>query len=106
MHDLIAWAFAVVFALLGGWVIALNYAVFYHQFVHRRQRSWIPLIGAFLGFLAMAVCPLPAVKRLAWLPFILDPGCAFGLLFTIVMFIHMIVAPKRAEETKRADETC
>jgi hypothetical protein len=107
MHPLLAWAFAVVFAFLGLWVIALNVAVFYLQFTRRRQRSWIPLLGGFLLFLGMAACPLPTVRRLAWLPFILDPGCIFGLLFSIVMLIYMIIAPRRAasaETTSTADE--
>jgi len=104
MHHLLAWAFAVVFTVLGGWVIALNFAVFYLQFTRQRQHSWIPLIGGFLAFFGMAACPLPAVQRLAWLPFVLDPGCVFGILFSIVMLIYMIVSPRRREETTRADE--
>ena len=105
MHELIAWAFAVVLALLGGWVTALNYRVFYLEFTGQRQRSWIPLLGGFLAFLGLAACPVPAVRRLAWLPIVLDPGCVFGLLFSIVMLIYMVMAPKRAEDATNPDET-
>ena len=105
MHSFIAWAIAAVLAGLGGWVIALNYAVFYRQFFRRRHHSWIPLIGGFVGVFAMLACPLPAVRRLAWLPLILDPGCVFGLLYSIIMLVLMLILPSRARPAARSDES-
>jgi hypothetical protein len=104
MHHLLAWAFAVVFTVLGGWVIALNFAVFYLQFTRQRQHSWIPLIGGFLAFFGMAACPLRPSSDSPGFPSSSTLVACLAFCSRSSMLIYMIVSPRRREETTRADE--
>ena len=45
-------------------------------YARRKRSSMIPLIGGLLFAVAMFICPLPAMKRWAWVPLIADLGCA------------------------------
>ena len=42
-----------------------------------RRTSLVPFWGGVSGFLALSLCPLDGARRWAWLPLLLDPGCAW-----------------------------
>jgi hypothetical protein len=45
--------------------------------------SMVPVIGGVAGALAFVVAPIPGLARWAWLPLVLDVGCAPLLAFAL-----------------------
>ncbi len=81
------WIVAAFFGIFGGWVIACNYACVVIALGWRRRSSLIPLLGGLALSVGMIACPTASVARLAWVPFLVDPG---GLL-TLVMFVYTAI---------------
>ena len=86
----VLWIVSGTLALLGSWIIIVNYACAIQWYVRRKHSSMIPLLGGVLFALAMLHCPMPGVRRLAWLPLIFDPGC----LFTLLSFLYAVFVLK------------
>ena len=74
------WVFSGALGLVGCWVIILNFSVVFLWYARRQHHSFIPLLGGCVAAVAMLVCPLPAVARLAWIPLIIDLGCLYSFL--------------------------
>ena len=87
--NLIRWPFSVAFTLLGCWIIIQNFRIVYVWYARREHHSWVPLLGGFLGFIGMGLCPLRAVERFAWLPLAVDCG------YIIVVMIAAIFSRTR-----------
>jgi len=87
MPDLVAWLVSGALALLGSWIIILNYWVVISWYLHRRHSSRIPLLGGLCLMAGMLASPLPGVTRYAWVPLVIDLGC----LFTLVDFLYAVV---------------
>ena len=81
------WIFSGLFALLGSWIIILNYSTVVSWYRHRRHSSRIPLLGGLCLMASMLASPLPGVTRYAWVPLVIDLGC----LFTLVEFFYAVV---------------
>jgi hypothetical protein len=92
MHvsDSLRWTLAGLLGLVGCWIIVLNFSAVFLWYVRRQHHSVIPLIGGCLAGMAMLVCPLPRVMRLAWLPMVVDLGC----LYSVIGFIYSVVVLK------------
>ncbi len=84
---LVAWIVSGGLALLGSWIILLNYWIVISWYFHRRHHSRIPLLGGLCLMAAMLGSPLPGVTRYAWVPLLIDLGC----LFTLVDFLYAVV---------------
>jgi hypothetical protein len=89
MHasDLLRWAVGVPLALLGVWIVLLNFRIAYVYLARREHHSWVPLVGGFVALVGMGICPLPRVQKMAWVPLAVDVGycvsiLALGLLMT------------------------
>ena len=98
LYDLFRWVLAGLFTLLGGWIIVANYAGVIVWYLRGENHSMTPLIGGFLACFGMLACPMPAVEKVAWVPFIVDLGCVFLLVSSIV---HLVVVMPVAGLRKR-----
>lgn len=79
---------AVVFMLLGTWIILLNWNCFYSGVLRKRKASsWIPLIGALLWSLGISLW-MGRFDFYSWLPFLFDYGSIPGLAYTA--YYHMM----------------
>jgi hypothetical protein len=86
-----SWLVTGALLLAGGWIVALNLGnVVRHYGLRREHHSFVPLLGGCLSALALASCPLPGARGLAWIPLVLDPGCAFAG----AAFLHAVVVRK------------
>jgi hypothetical protein len=86
-----AWIFAGVLVLAGGWIVAMNLWIVHRRLRGRREHhSFTPLLGGGLCSAALLACPLPGAASFAWLPLVIDPGCAYSLL----ALLHAIVVRK------------
>src|SRR5262245_31035368 len=76
MHasDIAHWVVAILFGLFGWWLIILNFTIAYVWLVRRKFHSWIPLAGGLFALAGMALCPVPQIRRLAWVPLVIDIG--------------------------------
>jgi hypothetical protein len=63
---------AVPLALLGCWIIILNFVIVYRWYVRREHHSFVPLLGGFLALVGLGICPLPQIQRFAWVPLAVD----------------------------------
>jgi hypothetical protein len=90
------WLAAIVFGLIGWWLIILNFSVVYYWFFRRKHHSWIPLAGGFIALLGMAFCPLPQIRRFAFLPLIIDTG--FCILALAVGFLMELYARRKRHD--------
>jgi len=82
------WAAGLVLGLFGWFVIVMNFRIAYVWFVHHEHSSWIPLVGGFFALGGMALCPVPQIHRLAWIPLVIDfvfcfSALAIGLLMEL-----------------------
>src|SRR6476660_2663569 len=71
-YEIFRWVLPILLGLLGWWIIFLNFAIVYRWYVRGEHHSWVPFLGGFLALVAMLVCPLPQVQKLAWIPIVVD----------------------------------
>jgi len=72
------WLIVGFLFLLGAYLISMNYLHWIYPWLARKKGSSpLPLIGGLFCYLAMRIFPIAGVRSWAWLPWILDPGCAF-----------------------------
>jgi hypothetical protein len=86
--ELIRWGLAGLLALLSICVIGVNYSVAYLWLVRKEHHSLAPLLGGVAGLLALLICPLNSTHSWAWLPLVLDLGCAYslcGFLYAVIV---------------------
>ena len=84
---MLRWILFVVLSLVSTVFIIANWQIFFAQ-VRRKSPdepapSFVPFIGAIIGLFAMLQSPIPAVRRVAWIPFLLDVTCVPSLLIMI-----------------------
>lgn len=88
MIEIVLWVASIAMAALGIFVTAANYhAVISDLRGHPNPPSWIPLIGGCMLAVAMLIVPINGVRRYAWIPLIVDWGCAPGMLHTAVWLL-------------------
>lgn len=63
--------------------------------VRRENCHWFPLIGGVLGALAVFVLPVPTLRGYWWLPFVIDWGCAPGLMLAAIWYLRRWYASTR-----------
>lgn len=84
----IRWCFCGLLGLFSIHIITLNLACVYVGLVRKEHHSMTPLIGGFIGLLALFICPIASTHALAWLPLVLDLGCVFSMCS---LLYHVIV---------------
>ena len=84
------WLLIVPLAIIGIWVIGLNYLCAYLAVVKHEHHSLLPLVGGIAGGITLLIYPSDAVRAWAWLPLILDLGCAF----TLFSFFYAVIVLK------------
>jgi hypothetical protein len=83
------WMVAITFGLIGWGIILANFGVVYAWLVRHKHHSWIPLFGGFFALAGMALCPLPEVRRFAFLPLFIDTGyCISALTIGLLMEVY------------------
>lgn len=88
----ILWLTTALLFLFGLWGILLNYYDWlYLEFTKREHHSPIPLVGGLLCSIALYNSPQEAFHSWGWLPFFLDPGCAY----LIGVFIYSAIVTRR-----------
>lgn len=89
-HDVVRWVLAIVFGLLGWWIIVMNFAIVYVWFVRKKHHSWVPLVGGFFAFAGTVFCPVPQIQRFAWAPLIIDVVfCISALTIGFLMVLYV-----------------
>ena len=79
-YDIFRWVVAILFGLFGWWLIILNFTVVYVWLVRRKHHSWIPLVGGVFALVGMAFCPVPQIRRFAFLPLFIDTGYCIAVM--------------------------
>lgn len=95
------WVAVGLFAVISVWMIVMNVAIFWNNFHGKRYVSWVPAVGGMFGMLALLEMPFAGSHRWWWVPLVIDPGSAPGLLATAVFFLtgrHRMVAPASGYE--------
>lgn len=83
------WVAGLVFGAFGWFIIVMNFMIVYDWFVRREHHSWIPLVGGFFALVGMALCPVPQIHRLAWIPFVVDlVYCISALAIGVLMELY------------------
>lgn len=95
-HDIARWTAAIVFGLLGWWIIVMNFAIVYVWFVRRKHHSWVPLVGGIFAFAGMVFCPAPQIQRFAWVPLIIDVAFCISAL-TIGFLMELYVRKRKPD---------
>src|SRR5262245_12285583 len=75
--EVLAWIVSGFLALIGAWAIFGNYSVVILWYVRRKHGSLAPLMGGVFFGIAMLLCPLPGLRRWAWIPLVVDLGCLY-----------------------------
>jgi hypothetical protein len=79
----------VAMLLLGSWIVALNWIIFWRGWIRRQQTaSLIPLIGAVISSVALLLLPVPWLHWMAWIPFIIDWGSVPAIVVAIVKHVR------------------
>ena len=101
------WWVAVFLGLVSLAIIVTNWALLVahlgealHLVTKKKRSSLGPLGGGLVGMVAMLLCPARAVQERAWLPLVVDPGCALYLTYFFVF--GGIVLPLRKRRQDRA----
>jgi len=81
------WFVVGLCAVISVWTTVMNVAIFWNNFYVKRNVSWVPLVGGFFGVLALLETPIAGAHRWWWVPLIIDPGSAPGLLWTAAFFL-------------------
>src|SRR5262245_21572106 len=71
-----SWLCTTIFGIAGILFVAANVRIVILWIVRRQSGSLIPLIGGSALAIAMLVCPWPGIGRWAWIPVVVDLGCA------------------------------
>src|SRR3954454_10039773 len=98
-YEIIRWVLSILLGLLGWWIIFLNFAIVYRWYVRGEHHSWVPFLGGFLAFVAMGLCPLPQVQKLAPIPIVVD--CVYFVAIITIGFAGM--ALRRLLKGKKDD---
>ena len=72
------WIVAGALLLLFAWISLSNWILLF------RRSSWIPLIGGAAGVLGCLLAPDDVLRRVWWIPLIVDFGCLPGLAWTVI----------------------
>ena len=65
--------------MLGAYVILANYALLIRWLRKHKHFSFVPLIGGICMSVSMLLWPNPSLTRYAWVPLVIDLGCAYLL---------------------------
>ncbi len=82
-----AWILTALLAVYGAGFIATNYATAIVWYARHKHGSLVPLMGGVAVGVAMLVCPITGVKPWAWIPLVVDLGCAY--LFGGWLYHHL-----------------
>lgn len=78
------WIFGAIASLVAGWILTLNWIIFWEGWVQKKgTSSIIPLIGAIVGAGALLLLPVPFFHYLWWFPFVVDWGSLPAIVIAI-----------------------
>ena len=79
--DAKAWLATAALLLGGGWITAMNLWIVVGALRKSGgHASLSPLLGGLLCSLALLACPVEGASSYAWIPLLIDPGCAYSVL--------------------------
>ena len=90
MRTLFQISAAAILAVLGAYVILLNYAVPIRWFREHKHHSLIPFFGGICLSISMLIWPKHSLGNYAWIPLVIDLGCAY----LVVSFLYAALVLK------------
>jgi hypothetical protein len=81
MLTLLRWLASIGLSLAGTWIIILNFWTVVIWHTRRKHHSWVPLLGGFVAFIGVALCPYDPIAKRAWVPLSIDVG------FIVMVFV-------------------
>src|SRR5437868_2112245 len=85
---ILRWLLAVVLGAFGWFMILANFRIIYVWFARRERHSLFPPLGGFFALAGMAFCPLMHIRRLAWIPVLVDFTVFFSVM-AIGLLLHL-----------------
>ncbi|HSU53978.1 MAG TPA: hypothetical protein VLT36_07980 [Candidatus Dormibacteraeota bacterium] len=97
---LMRWIFAVAFGVIGWGIIVANFGCVYAWVVRREHHSMmlIPAVAGIFALVGMALCPVQVVRKLAWVPLVVDLGF---FLTVILVGLLMQLYVRRSRKQKQ-----
>ncbi len=92
--DLLRWCFFIPMAALALYLIAGNWWIVVVSMRGRYVGSAVPIFGGLLGFFALRTAPFPGSNQIAPLALFMDPACAPGLVWALVLTIREAGKPR------------
>lgn len=87
---------SIVLILFSLYIIVMNWCGELAPLFGRKRGSWVPLVGGLLGALGFAIAPWNELRRLWYVPLLVDWGSLPGVLFTI--FYYLVLRGSRKEK--------
>jgi hypothetical protein len=112
MLDVIRWTICLLLGvpsfllILGNWAIVIGAAVEAAKRGKSRTFSFAPpFLCGIAGAIASFVCPIPEVRRWAWLPPLVDPSIAIMLVSVILHIVARIIGKPSPFDRSPSDES-
>lgn len=78
--------------LIGTLVIIYNWIIFIKRYILRKTNaSWIPLVGGVSICIAFSLPTYKSLNDIAGIPLLLDYGCSWGFIHTLIFYIYLAV---------------
>jgi len=96
---LFRWIIAGVLLICFAWVASANAWISIRPYLSKKNRknnSLGPFIGGLVGMAGFLIAPNATLNSLWWLPLVLDIGCVFLGVVTIVYYVFLAVRPEKS----------
>ncbi len=101
--DKMMWAVSIILAIPAILICYANAQIFFkYERLGKKGPSYIPFLGAILGFFALRACPIPVISSWAWIAFLLDMSTALTA-FHLLLFILKLPRKFAARQGSRHD---
>ena len=86
--EILKWIAPAGLAVIGVWIVIINYSVALSYYLRGERQSLVPLLGGVFLSVAVLACPIRAVAAYAWVPLVIDLGCGYLLLSLLYSIIR------------------
>jgi hypothetical protein len=83
LTDLQPWMYTIIFGVLAALIIGNNICHLLRSIIYKESTSFTLIIGSVFGFIALLAAPVPFLKWLSVVPFLIDPGTAFSIYLAV-----------------------
>lgn len=84
------WAVSVILGIPAALVCFVNAQIFFkYELAGKKAPSYIPFLGAILGFFALRACPVPVISKWAWIAVFLDLGTALPAFYLLILIVKL-----------------